>query len=68
MAGNMWEWTTETGKYDSTAEKATTYAVLRGGSFDNDGSDGPVSYRHGYHTVSGSYYIAVGFRVVLYIQ
>ena len=68
MAGNMWEWTTETGKHGSKDANATTFAVLRGGSFDNDGSDGPVSYRHGYHTVSGSYYIAVGFRVVLYIQ
>ena len=33
MAGNMWEWTTETGKHDSKATDATNYAVLRGGSF-----------------------------------
>ena len=68
MAGNMWEWTTETGKYDSAAENATTYAVLRGGSFGNRGSDSPVSYRHGNDTVSNSCSINFGFRVVLYIQ
>ena len=45
MAGNMWEWTTETGKHDSKATDATNYAVLRGGSFGNNGSDYPVSGR-----------------------
>ena len=68
MAGNMWEWTTETGKHDSKDTDATNYAVLRGGSFHNYGSDNPVSYRHGYLTVSDSYSINIGFRVVLYIQ
>ncbi len=68
MAGNMWEWTTETGKYDSTAEKATVYAVHRGGSFDDDVSNYPVSSRNGDATVSYSYNLNVGFRVVLYIQ
>ena len=67
MAGNMWEWTTETGKHDSKATDATNYAVLRGGSFGNSGSDCPVSYRHGDYPV-GDCYINVGFRVVLYIQ
>ena len=67
MAGNMWERTTETGKYDSKDANATTYAVLRGGSFGNSGSDCPVSYRHGDYPV-GDCYINVGFRVVLYIQ
>ena len=67
MAGNMWEWTTETGKHDSKATDATNYAVLRGGSFYWDGSDAPVSYRNGYNSV-GDYYINIGFRVVLYIQ
>ena len=43
MAGNMWEWTTETGKHDSKATDATNYAVLRGGSFNHYGSSGPVS-------------------------
>ena len=68
MAGNMWEWTTETGKYDSKDANATNYAVRRGGSFNNGGSDYPVSYRHGDHTVSYSYDFGIGFRVVLYIQ
>ena len=45
MAGNMWEWTTETGKHDSKATDATNYAVRRGGSLGNDGSDDPVSGR-----------------------
>ena len=66
MAGNMWEWTTETGKHDSKATDATNYAVLRGGSFGSYGSRYPVSYRNG--TVSGSYSFHIGFRVVLYIQ
>ena len=68
MAGNMWEWTTETGKHDSKATDATNYAVLRGGSFIHNGSSSPVSYRHGSNTVSDSYYFHIGFRVVLYIQ
>ena len=68
MAGNMWEWTTETGKHDSKATDATNYAVLRGGSFLNYGSNNPVSSRHGNCTVSGSYDLNFGFRVVLYIQ
>ena len=67
MAGNMWEWTTETGKHDSNATGATEFAVLRGGGFSNDGSDGPVSYRNGYNSV-GDYSFDIGFRVVLYIQ
>ena len=68
MAGNMWEWTTETGKHDSKATDATNYAVLRGGGFNNYGSRGPVSNRDGNGTVSDSYDLDIGFRVVLYIQ
>ena len=68
MAGNMWEWTTETGKYGSTDSGATTYAVIRGGSFVNDGYYDPVSYRDGYNTVEWPGNMRVGFRVVLYIQ
>ena len=68
MAGNMWEWTTETGKHDSKDTDATNYAVLRGGSFHDNGSNSPVSYRNGNNTVGDSYYISIGFRVVLYIQ
>ena len=64
MAGNMWEWTTETGNPDGTS---TTRAVLRGGSFHNYGSGYPVSGRTGYSSV-GDYGVNIGFRVVLYIQ
>ena len=67
MAGNMWEWTTETGKHGSKDANATTFAVLRGGSFNWSGSDAPVSYRYGDGTV-GDCSIGFGFRVVLYIQ
>ena len=67
MAGNMWEWTTETGKYGSTDSGATTYAVLRGGSFSTLGDGAPVSRRDGDASVGG-YDIHLGFRVVLYIQ
>ena len=67
MAGNMWEWTTETGKHDSKDTDATNYAVRRGGSFGYRGSDYPVSGRSGDVSASG-YSIHIGFRVVLYIQ
>ena len=68
MAGNMWEWTTETGKHDSKATGATEFAVLRGGSFNDSGSNYPVSIRHGNYGVGWSDAVYVGFRVVLYIQ
>ena len=67
MAGNMWEWTTETGKHDSKATDATNYAVLRGGSFNNNGGRAPVSRRDGDVRVDGCD-VNIGFRVVLYIQ
>ena len=64
MSGNMWEWTTETGKPDGGN---TVRAVLRGGGFDNNGSSFPVSYCNG--CCAASWCSAdFGFRVVLYIQ
>ena len=70
MAGNMWEWTTETG-YHNTSSPATTtgtkYAVLRGGSFDSYGTYYPVSFRYGYIAVTYTN-IDIGFRVVLYVK
>ena len=63
MAGNMWEWTTETGKPDAGATKA----VRRGGSFNNNGSGNPVSYRNGGDSATGGFF-SIGFRVVLYIK
>ena len=76
MAGNMWEWTTETGKHQVTKadgkkewdsyEGKNTFAVLRGGSFYNFGGNA-VSHRSGSQATSWPY-INIGFRVVLYIQ
>ncbi len=67
MAGNMWEWTTETGKHTTASgTTATTYAVLRGGGFNNAGSANPVSFRNGNYTTRG-YFFTIGFRAVLYI-
>ena len=67
MAGNMWEWTTETGKHGNSAS-TTTWAVFRGGSFLDGGSGYPVSRRHGSNETTWGGSIDVGFRVVLYIQ
>ena len=65
MAGNMWEWTTETSYHNAGSD--TQYAVLRGGSFSsNGGGHGPVSHRYGANSV-GYTYISIGFRVVLYL-
>ena len=68
LAGNMWEWTTETKirKYNDD-NKNYTFAVLRGGSFSYNGSYYPVVYRYGIGTVSYTN-VHVGFRAVLYIE
>ncbi len=58
VAGNMWEWTTE--------QSTDNHVVLRGGSFNNNGSDNPASHSYGYGGV-GDTSIYVGFRVVLYM-
>ena len=68
MAGNMWEWTTETGNHTTAnGSSGTTFAVLRGGSFSSDGGNYPVSYRNGGSSTTG-YYFDIGFRPVLYIR
>ena len=71
MAGNMWEWTTEVGDHSTTNTDTTktvgNYAVLRGGSFSDNGDSAPVSRRDGDMGVGGCR-ISIGFRVVLYIQ
>ena len=68
MAGNMWEWTTETGNHTTAnGSSGTTFAVLRGGSFFSYGSNDPVSYRNGDYSTAG-YSIHIGFRPVLYIR
>ena len=68
MAGNMWEWTTETGNHTTAnGSSGTTFAVLRGGGFYHYGGYHPVSYRYGYYSTTG-YALDVGFRPVLYIK
>jgi len=67
FAGNMFEWTTETGTRGVTTAGATKYAVHRGGSYNHDGGSAPVSYRGG-ETSDTVTCVNVGFRVVLYIK
>ena len=68
LAGNMWEWTTETKirKYNDD-NKNYTFAVLRGVSFLSNGSSYPVVYRYGNNSVSYAN-VNIGFRTVLYIE
>ncbi len=70
MAGNMWEWTTETGYHSTSLHVATTgtkYAVLRGGGFDNGGDTYAISCRYGNSDATRSV-VYFGFRVVLYVK
>ena len=68
LAGNMWEWTTETKIRKNNGNNINyTFAVLRGGSFSYNGSYYPVVYRFGIGTVSYTN-VHVGFRAVLYIE
>ena len=61
MAGNMWEWTTETGH---TSADNSIHAVLRGGWFNSSG--GSVVLANG-NIPQGGCEVAFGFRVVLYL-
>lgn len=64
FAGNVSEWTTETGNHEGTG---TRYAVARGGSFDDNGEDAPAAYRYG--NIQTTYNnVNYGFRVVLYVN
>ncbi len=63
MAGNMWEWTTETGKHNVDE---SSFAVPRGGGFYNDATSNPLCYRNGGNTVATTG-VTIGFRVVLYL-
>ena len=68
LAGNMWEWTTETKIRKNNGNNTNyTFAVLRGGSFFNGGSHNPVVCRSGNSTVSFAG-VDFGFRAVLYIE
>ena len=57
LAGNVWEWTSEAG---------SSNFVYRGGSYNNDCSDYPVSYRN-YSSASNAIG-NIGFRPRLYIK
>ena len=57
LAGNVWEWTSEK-EYSSSF-------IFRGGSYDYDGSDYPVSYRNIYASDTN---VGLGFRPRLYIK
>ena len=68
LAGNVWEWTTETKIRKNNGNNTNyTFAVMRGGSFKYSGSFSPVVYRDG---STGARYegVHVGFRTVLYIK
>ena len=67
LAGNMWEWTTETKIRKNGNNTNYTFAVMRGGSFKYSGSFSPVVYRDG-STGARYEWVHVGFRTVLYIK
>ena len=58
LAGNVREWTSE--------KAGSSDFIYRGGSYDDDGSGDPVSYR-GY-TYAFSTDVGIGFRLRLYIK
>ena len=57
LAGNVWEW---------TSEACSSNFISRGGGYNNDGSDFPVSYRRG--SLGSSTNGSVGIRPRLYIK
>ena len=63
LAGNLWEWTTES---VSPSGQTGTFNILRGGSFNNGYADGPVCYRG--CTIVTHTNTDHGFRPVLYIK
>ncbi len=58
FAGNVNEWTQE--------EKGSSYRVIRGGDFGDNGRSCPVAYRF-YYFPNNDYY-CTGFRATLYIK
>ena len=67
LAGNVREWTTETGKHGLTTTEASIYAVQRGGSLYDSSGDRPICHRNGESDID-HVDISIGFRVVLYIK
>ncbi len=64
MAGNMYEWTTETGNHGSVDK---TFAVGRGGDCTTSGNETSACMRSGQYESSTAGY-RYGFRVVLYVK
>ena len=58
LAGNVWEW---------TSEASVTNRITRGGNYDRNGGNRPVSYRSSYSSPSSTLDI-LGFRPRLYIK
>ena len=58
LAGNVWEWTSEADR---------SYFIVRGGSYDCNGSGDPVSCRRTYYGASVTI-VYLGFRPRLYIK
>ena len=68
LAGNMWEWTTETIKRKKNSNNSEyQFSVFRGGTFFHSGYDCPIIFRNGNNGIS-LVYPCVSFRVVLYIN
>ena len=63
IAGNLWEWTTESTQVDG---QSGTFNVLRGGSFSNSYAGSPACYRR-YNYVTGTITNG-GFRPALYVK
>lgn len=61
-AGNLWEWVEQVAS-DSSSNVAFT---IRGGSFDNDASTNPASYRS--YSYDSNTSVVRGFRVALYLK
>lgn len=65
MAGNMYEWTTETSKHGQT--NGQMFAVLRGGDFGNSSSTNTACIRIDSER-QPEIIVDFGFRVILYVK
>ena len=59
MAGNIEEWTTE-----NATKNSTSYAVTRGGNYNNTSVNFPTAYRDNLQATDNNEFI--GFRVIMY--